>query len=501
MPANFCCPPWASAQPARCGFRAALIAIVFTLSGCSGRPPIEDHLVGDVGHIEVRKADPRIEGVVVGATQGSSEPDAAELAKAFSDGTGAGLIIAYGFRSKRIPVAQPLVHMSPVIPRPADGSRPGSVYPQFRALLQNTVSGPLKFYIGVRSAHPKHQPSRIEVASAGLTFEQVQALKAAFVRIRDRVADNGKVPKIEMALNPLDEISWNVTGVTHHGVLLLAEKGLILRLPKIISTEHVKPIYTKVLTDWVAQGLPMVMQNPSRLTEMEVQLMQYGRMELTPSRKNLSGIVIGAPHGSFDRHTAELAQQLGYRTAIAVVAAKGFSPTEGGGWRINVNRPTEKLYPLSGPELERATDRARVIYQRFRDAVLKAAAGPLDLYFDLHQNSHDENIDVATLGISPDDAIRIKTAYMEIRERVLRARTGLPKVNLAIEPIDKVTFRARVAKEHGILRWAKQSIHFEMPAHRVFYDTRARQAYTEILSQLIQRVVILRRSSIAARSR
>jgi hypothetical protein len=90
---------------------------------------------------------------------------------------------------------------------------------------------------------------------------------------------------------------------------------------------------------------------------------------------------------------------------------------------------------------------------------------------------------------------------MEIRERVLRARTGLPKVNLAIEPIDKVTFRARVAKEHGILRWAKQSIHFEMPAHRVFYDMRARQAYTEILSQLIQRVVILRRSSIAARSR
>ena len=127
MPADFCCLPWASGHPARCGFRAALIAIVFTLSGCSSRPPIEDHLVGDVGHIEVRKADPRIEGVVVGATQGSSEPDAAELAKAFSDGTGAGLIIAYGFRSKRIPVAQPLVHMSPVIPRPADGRRPGSV--------------------------------------------------------------------------------------------------------------------------------------------------------------------------------------------------------------------------------------------------------------------------------------------------------------------------------------------------------------------------------------
>jgi hypothetical protein len=182
------------------------------------------------------------------------------------------------------------------------------------------------------------------------------------------------------------------------------------------------------------------------------------------------------------------------------VAAKGFSPTEGGGWRINVNRPTEKLYPQSGPEQERATERARVIYQRFRDAVLKAAAGPLDLYFDLHQNSHDDNIDVATLGVSPHEATLIKAAYMEIRQRVLRDRTDVPKVNLAIESIDKVTFRARVAKEQGILRWAKQSLHFEMPVHRVFYDMRARHAYTEILSQLIQRVVILRRSAIAVRA-
>ncbi|MGH7798539.1 MAG: hypothetical protein ACREQ2_27045 [Candidatus Binatia bacterium] len=496
MPGDFCCPPLISGHPARFGFRAALVAIVLIISACSSSPPVQDHLVGDLGHIEVRKSD-RAEGVVIGATQGSSEPDAAELATALSDETGAGLVIAYGFRSKRIPVAQPLVHMSPVMARPADARRPGSVYPQFRALLQNAVDGPLKFYIGVRSAGPKSHSSRIEVATAGLTVEQVEALKAAFIRIRDRVAGNSEIPKVEMALNPVDEISWNVTGVKNHGVLLLAEKGLILRMPKIISTAHVKAGYTKVLTGWVAQALPAVMQNPSRLPAMEVQLMQYGRMESTPSRKNLSGIVIGAPHGSFDRHTAELAQQLGYRTSLAVVAAKGFSPTEGGGWRINVNRPTEKLYPRSEPEQERATDRARAIYQRFRDTVLKAAAGPLDLYIDLHQNSHDDNIDVATLGVSPREAGLIKAAYMEIRQRVLRDRTGLAKVNLAIEPIDKVTFRARVAKEQGILRWAKQSLHFEMPAHRVFYDTPARYAYTEILSELIQRIVTMRRSSIA----
>ena len=301
------------------------------------------------------------------------------------------------------------------------------------------------------------------------------------------------MPKVDMAVNPVDEISWNVMGVKNHGVLLLAEKGMIFRLPKILSAAQAKPVYRNMMVEWVAQALVMATRNPAGLPGMEIQLMQYGRMESIPSRKDISGIVIGAPHGSFDRHTAEFAQHLGYRTAIAVVTAKGFSPTEAGGWRINVNRPTEKLYPRGEPEQERATGRAGEIYQRFQDTVLKAAAGPLDLYIDLHQNSHDDNIDVATLGVSRHEAELIKTAYTEIRQRLLRDRTDVPIVNMAIEPIDKVIFRARVAKEQGILRWAKKSLHFEMPAHRVFYDARARDAYTEILGELIPRITTMLR--------
>ncbi|MGH7931282.1 MAG: hypothetical protein ACREQV_26220, partial [Candidatus Binatia bacterium] len=390
------------------------------------------------------------------------------------------------------------VHMSPVVARGADARQPGSVFPQFRALLQNTVDGPLKFYVGVRSVDPKSNLNRIEVATGGLTFEQVKALKAVFNRIRDHALQTRHAPKIEMALNPLDEISWNPKGVKNHGVLLLADKGLIFRMPKIVGTPQVKPVYMEILRKWVAQALVMVMQNPAKLPEIEVRRMPYGRMESLPSRKNIAGIVIAAPHGSFDRHTAEMVQELSYRTSMAAVVAKGFTPTECDGWRINVNRPTEKKYPRGEPEQEKGTDRATEVFQRFTASVLKAAAGPLDLYIDVHQNSHDNNIDVATVGISRQEAQLIKTVYGNIRQRIIGNRADLPKVNLAIEPVDTVTFAARVAKEHGILRLAKRSLHFEMPAHLVFKDPAAGRAYTEILSDLIQAMAKLPHDRIAA---
>ena len=482
-------------------FRSLVVGFFLLVPGCIAPRPVQDHPIGDLGHIEVRRSVPYIEGVVIGAAHGLSEADAAALAAALSDDNGAGLVIAYGFRNKRIPVAQPLVYTSPLVIPAGESRQSGSVYSEFRARLQNAVDGPLKFYIGVRSADPSFTFNRIEVATGGLTFEQVKALKAGFVRIRDQALQASEAPEINMAINPLDGISWNVTGVKNHGVLLLAEKGLIFRMPKIFGAAQAKPVYTKVMKEWVAQTLTTVMENPADLPEIEVQIMPYGRMEWIRSRKTIPGIVIGAPHGSFDRHTAEIVQEIGYGTSIAAVIAKGFTPTECGGWRINVNRPTEKNYPRGEPEQEHGTDRAREVYDRFTETVLRAAAGPLEFYVDIHQNSHDDNIDVATLGISRREAGLIKAIYSDIRERMLRNRADLPKVNLAIEPIDRVTFRARVAKDQGILRLATRSLHFELPAHRILYDARARRAYTEILSELIQRVAMaLRIPAQAARS-
>jgi len=65
------------------------------------------------------------------------------------------------------------------------------------------------------------------------------------------------------------------------------------------------------------------------------------------------------------------------------VISSGFTPTEAGGWRINVNRPTEKSY--LAPEFEIQSERAQNAYSTYKNLVLKAARGELALYFDTHQ--------------------------------------------------------------------------------------------------------------------
>lgn len=77
---------------------------------------------------------------------------------------------------------------------------------------------------------------------------------------------------------------------------------------------------------------------------MTVRILKQGRIETISSRQHLGGLVIGASHGTFDEYTAEVVKQISFRTGIAAVIAKGFTLTEAGGLRINVNRPAEK-YP------------------------------------------------------------------------------------------------------------------------------------------------------------
>ena len=89
-------------------------------------------------------------------------------------------MIAYGFGSKRIAVSQPVVRRTGT----AAGWR-GSIYPEYKSLLQRAANGPLRFYVGIRFAGTKTQTERIEVATSGLSFEQLRALKEKFYRRRD----------------------------------------------------------------------------------------------------------------------------------------------------------------------------------------------------------------------------------------------------------------------------------------------------------------------------
>jgi len=467
-------------------------------SGCMLQSPLQERLYGAVGRFGFREPDLGRAGVVIGVPHGSAEQAAVDFAQAVREATGAGLVIAYDFKNQRIPVAQPLVHTSLVSWSTANSALSGSVYPEFRKLLESTALGQLNFYVGIRLSEDTSPVPRIEVATSGFSFEQLKTFKQVYAEIRDRSLNNRDgIASVDLVLNPLDDISWNSYGLRNHGVLMLAEKGMVLRLPKMLAGTSLKTVYLEIVTRWIQGVLRHSRESSSKFQAVNFERMTYGRIDTVLARNAVPGVVIAAPHGSFDWYTAELVEELSDQTAISAVITRGFTPTECSGWRINVNRPTERRYPTD--TIERKTDRAGEVYQRFKEVVLRAGGGRLDTYIEMHQNGSEPNIDVATLGISREEAIEIKNAYREIRDRVLSESSDLPKVNLVIEPVDQVAIGAWAAKDHGILRLSKSSFHFELPAQRVFYRKRTRRAYTEILSELVDRIVKSHRNVIAAK--
>ena len=131
-----------------------------------------------------------------------------------------------------------------------------------------------------------------------------------------------------------------------------------------------------------------------------MKVMDLGRFDLFHGGGATHGIVIGSPHGNYDEYTAELAQQISHDARLPAVIATGFTPTEPAGWRINVNRPTEKSY--LAPEFEIDSQRSQDVYRTFKDLVFKAARGELALYFDIHQYG-GRHIQVATVGTGQRD--------------------------------------------------------------------------------------------------
>lgn len=463
-------------------------AFLFLMKGCSSYQPIlKEQVLKDRGRFEFREPVSGLEGVVIGAPHGKTDRNSDRIALAISDRTGAGLVIGYGFKSKRLSVAQPIVRSGPDFFMPRGLVERGSVYREFRAILRKTAKAGLEIYMGIHRSSDKKVADRIEVATGGLAFDEARVLKEAYIKILDELTAGKEVPKLTMEIEPLDRISWRTSGVKHHGVLLIAEKGVHLRIPQMFS-EPAEELYAEILSQWAERVIDLLRENPLGVPQVRVRLTDLGRFELVESRNRLSGVVIAAPHGSFDEHTAEVVKRLSHRTGLAAVIAKGFTPTDAGGWRINVNRPTEKIPHSEGREVH--SDRAKEVYRIFRDLVFEASSGDLGLYVDVHQYGRGGHIEVATVGVSRDEARVIKKLYRAIRRQVLGERSDLADVDLLIEPLDEIEIGAWAAKAKGILSLAKRSLHIEIP-QKALATAEGREKYTRILAALLQESVPL----------
>jgi hypothetical protein len=465
--------------------RFVITTVFVFLTGCSSHRPILKEQLEDLGHFESREPASGLEGVVIAAPHGQTDLNSDRLALAISERTGAGLVIAYGFKSKRLGVTQPLVRARPYQVSAADPSERGSVFREYRRILQDTANGDIDLYIGIHRSNDRKVAGRIEVATSGLSFEQVRALKKIYHEIRDQIVGDKQAPKLSLEIEPLDSISWRLWGVKHHGVLLVVEKGLSVRLPQSLS-QLAEELYTEVLSLWIDEAIWILRNNPLGLPQIDVELTELGKFELIKSKSKWGtvGVVLGAPHGSYDEYTAEVVKRVSYRTGIAAVIAKGFTPTEGQGWRINVNRPTEKIPYSDGLELH--SRRASEVFSAFRDMVFEASGGDLKLYVDIHQYNTDNKIQVATVGITKEQARIIKLLYHKIRSQIIEKEPAIPAVGLWIEPLDEVEIGAWAAKAEGILGLAQKSLHFELPSHKILSPDRTRELYTHLLADLLK---------------
>jgi len=204
------------------------------------------------------------------------------------------------------------------------------------------------------------------------------------------------------------------------------------------------------------------------------------------------GVVIAAPHGSSDARTGEIAAELGRRTGFGVVVATGFGlepdTREGPGRRYQVNRPLEGTPGRPASE-DVASAGAREVYRAYEQRVRDVAQGPLVFYAEIHGNNHREaanQIEIATVGVDRDEALRLRTLLELIRDAHLRANRAAPRLDILVEPANPVRYAASGAKRDGILRLPQRALHIELPKAA---RTDWRETYIAILADFLAQAV------------
>ena len=211
-----------------------------------------------------------------------------------------------------------------------------------------------------------------------------------------------------------------------------------------------------------------------------------GELEYLPSP---TGVLIAAPHGTYDANTAPIAIAVARKLGAGFVVARRFTAD---GKRINVNRPTEGAGLTC--QREYRTRRAQEIYGLYTQAVGAAALNrPLRLYVEIHGNSEprtSQTIEIATTGISRSEASSLSAAYPDILGRNRRQIPAYPEIGVLIEPLDRVYFEAACAKSIGIfsIDLVPRVMHFELPRSTRMGE--AQEGTAQLIAEIVRRFLV-----------
>jgi len=225
-----------------------------------------------------------------------------------------------------------------------------------------------------------------------------------------------------------------------------------------------------------------------------VELSQDGARGYIAVRAGRPGVVIAAPHGTSDPHTGAIAAELARRTGFTLVVATGFSiepdTRSAPGRRYQVNRPREGV-PGRPSSQEIVTAEAHSVYAAYEQRVREAAQGPLAFYVEIHGNNRREaagRIEIATVGIDHDEALRLRTLFELVRDSHLASVPAAPPLDVRVGPADPLVYAASGAKREGILRLPQRALHVELPRSA---RTQWQELYTGVLAEFLAEAAAL----------
>lgn len=176
------------------------------------------------------------------------------------------------------------------------------------------------------------------------------------------------------------------------------------------------------------------------------------------------GMIIAAPHGTYDVRTDALAKDVARMLGAGYVIARGFSEHAS---RINVNRPTEGAGRAC--EKERRTERADDVYRHYARLVNQNRQGkPLRLYVEVHGHTSLaflNRLEIATTGITIEEARHLKEKFPVFLAQAKALHPDYPDLELRMEPVDKVFFGAGCNKKIGYISTGhmNRALHMEIP--------------------------------------
>lgn len=211
---------------------------------------------------------------------------------------------------------------------------------------------------------------------------------------------------------------------------------------------------------------------PAELAEVE----RLGTFESMPGRP---GVVVGVPHGTPDVGTLEVGRIVRERLGAGGVFVTGFWNAQTRE-RINVNRPTEEIIGQHSEVLKQwASPRAAHVNTRYQTSVEQAAQGPLRCFYEIHSN-HDprfvSSVEVSTLGVSRDEALRLKNAFVAA---VGKLDSEIPHLDMHVAPVERVTYSYEHAS--SVARISSKGCVIESPG-RVFERSPWRRVYARLLA-------------------